>query len=567
MSAEPMEPMAGSGRGRRWLWLGLAGVILVAGLIGAKPAYRALKTWRAQKFAAQASVLMQQQKWEEAFRKAQAAYQLSPLDVETLRVVARLYSVLGKEQAFPFWEQLLSHPASTHQDRLEFVQLALRLRRLEIAEKQLAPLLEETPEDLMTLQLAAELFFLKRELVQALSYARKASAKQPGNQALQLTLSRLLLQSEDPADNLDGKKTALSLIDHPDQVGLEALVLAAQLGQLLPDEKRLVIDRLRKHPLATAEHRVLALDLTLSLSPQKEDELFIAACQEAQRGKPEELVAVSRWLNRHREFTRTIELISPAKALEQQDLFLVRLDALAALGQWKEIRRILEEEKIPIDNVLKQLYLARIARELNLPEEASLHWRRVHLEVGQQPQALLYIAQYAERLNEKTEAAKAYRRLTQTPALARQAYSALIRLAESDKNLFALRELMKELMALYPEERTPKNDLAYVNLLLNQNVEAALETAERLYHSNTNMLAFRTTLALAHLRRGEVETARKLYDGFQLNWSQVLPGWQAVHVAVRGANGETNLARTLARQIPLDRLKNEEKQLIEPYLN
>ena len=54
--------------------------------------------------------------------------------------------------------------------------------------------------------------------------------------------------------------------------------------------------------------------------------------------------------------------------------------------------------------------------------------------------------------------------------------------------------------------------------------------------------------------------------GFTLDWTQVRPGWQAVNAAVRAANGELNLARALARQIPLTRLKPEERELIRQLI-
>ena len=105
-----------------------------------------------------------------------------------------------------------------------------------------------------------------------------------------------------------------------------------------------------------------------------------------------------------------------------------------------------------------------------------------------------------------------------------------------------------------------------MNLLLREHLEASQAVAQKLLEQKPDFLSYRTTAALAYLRLDDVQAARALYEGLSLEWSKVLPGWQAVHVAVRGASGQTHLARVLARQIPLDRLKPEERILVQPYL-
>jgi hypothetical protein len=277
-------------------------------------------------------------------------------------------------------------------------------------------------------------------------------------------------------------------------------------------------------------------------------------------------VDVARWLNRQREFSHAAELVAADETRENRDAFLVRIDALAGLDQWKQVRKELEAEGAPIEPVLREVYLARSARELRLLPEAEAHWRRVQLELTTQPEALQYVAQYAERTGEIEEARKAYERLAALPEYSDQAFAGLIRLAEASGGTRTLREIMRDLSARRPDDPAPQNDFAYLNLLLNERLETAKAIAEKLYEGHSNVMAFRTTLALARLRFNEIEEARKLYDGLNLDWSQLKPGWQAVHAAVVGAAGETNYARTLTRQIPSARLKPEEKLLVQPWL-
>ena len=87
--------------------------------------------------------------------------------------------------------------------------------------------------------------------------------------------------------------------------------------------------------------------------------------------------------------------------------------------------------------------------------------------------------------------------------------------------------------------------------------------AESLFAKLPLMPAFRTTLALAYLRQNQEGKAAELYEKVALNWENSLPGWQAVYVAVLGANGDVDQARNLAPKVPVDRLKPEELLLIK----
>jgi tetratricopeptide (TPR) repeat protein len=275
---------------------------------------------------------------------------------------------------------------------------------------------------------------------------------------------------------------------------------------------------------------------------------------------------IGRWLNQHRRYGETVRLVTPQEALSSQDLFLVWADALAARNRWKELENVFKTEKVPLEDFLRELFWARICTELGQRELADIHWQRVYLEVDRNPQALMYLGRYAEIQGDSQQAGVAFRRLAREPGFARQAYLALVQLAEKDKNTRALRDILKEIVALFPDDDTPRNDLAYVNLLLNENVTSARGTARELLRKRPDFLAYRITLALADLRLGQPDQAGRLFDGLDVNWPEVLPGWQAVHIAVVAANGRTNLAQALARQVSIGRLKTEETRLIAPFL-
>src|SRR5690349_13032123 len=112
-------------RGKK-IFLTLLAVALVGGIFLARPGYRQLREWRADKLAAAAEAAIAREDWAEASQKAQAAYQLAPMNARTMRAVARLYSLAGQPSAVTFWENLRASGQATMEDRRELVRAGLR---------------------------------------------------------------------------------------------------------------------------------------------------------------------------------------------------------------------------------------------------------------------------------------------------------------------------------------------------------------------------------------------------------------------------------------------------------
>ncbi len=544
----------------------MAALLGVAGALGGPPAYRALKTWRAHGLVAQANRLLAAGRAPEAVRLAQAAYQLSPRDDQTIRVLAQLYASEGQRDALVLWQNLVAAGKATAADRRALATFALAIQAWDTAAEQLRWLLRQAPADLANLELATQFYFQRGELAQAERFCQQALARQPENRGLRLLLARLLAESGDPGEAAQARLTIRTLAAGEDAVGLEGLTALAAMPELPEAAADWVADRLEHHPLATAADHLLAAGLRIHWHPEQRQSLITQASARYGDGSDVERLVLARWLNALGDYTQTLACLPPAVALKSQDLCLVRLDALAALGRWQDIRQTLDDRHCPLEAVLNHLFHARVAEELGRKEEAKLAWSRVQMTATDRPLTWLYVAQYAERLGDVAQAAKAWRRLTHDPSFNRIAYRALIRLGEREGNTRALRALMREIAQQFPSDPEPRNDLAYLDLLLNDDAAGAETVAAQLVHDHPNYLAYRTTLALARLRHNQAAAAAALYRGLELDWGGVLPGWQAVRAAVLGANGETNLARVACRRIPLERLKPEERALIQSYL-
>src|SRR3982751_2154326 len=102
---------------RRWIIASASVVLLLLCGLAAKPTYHWLKARRANQFAAQAEVLVQEGKLNDAAGKYRAALQMDPLGYRALAGAARLATRGGRPEAIDLWQQVMRLPECTVQDR------------------------------------------------------------------------------------------------------------------------------------------------------------------------------------------------------------------------------------------------------------------------------------------------------------------------------------------------------------------------------------------------------------------------------------------------------------------
>lgn len=552
---------------RRLIWGAIALVVLTAVFFTARPVYREIKRWRAHRYDAEAERLANQNSLQQAIVQAQLAYQLSPQDGRTIRLMARLLTQAGHEQALPFWKQLLSNPESTPADRADMVMVALRTKQFEVAREQLEIALKEKPPSVATLRLTSDFFAVQNESAQSLAYARQAYLRDSGDATNKMFLARRLIPLGQSNLVTEAKSLLWDVARTTNAIALDALFLLAKQVPASNDEFSECAKLLSAHPNRQLAHEFLALDLTLLLNPKQRREIVTQAVKRFIPLGEEATIELGRWLNRNKEHAAITEAIPLANAMKNRALFGIYLDSLAAQGKWADVEAAINSRNAPLEKYFAHLYHLRAVKEQGRVELVPLLWAQVHRTAANDPNQLIHLVQYAEQIGSYDEAIKASRRLIEIPSHAREGWVGLVRITQVIGNTRDVRAVLAEMVERLPTEVAAKNDLAYLNLLLNENVAASKTTSEQLYAKTPNMLAYRVTLALAHLRLKNPAAAASLFQGVKIDWAHVpQPGWATVYAAILAANGESAGARQLARTIPTKQLKPEERGLIQPLL-
>ncbi|MDQ3621192.1 MAG: hypothetical protein M3463_01685, partial [Verrucomicrobiota bacterium] len=316
--------------------------------------------------------------------------------------------------------------------------------------------------------------------------------------------------------------------------------------------------------LATIAHRLVALEieLDLALSGRSDRAKLLDDFTAAHRGGSKvELESLATWLLKRNQTQRVLDLLPPAVAAQSEVLAIVRLDALVAQGQIKEIQSDLESSNSPLSEAAKAVYRWFLATERGDTEGASAQWRAALAGGAENSMMLLGVAKYMERRGKLDLAGEAYSILKAQPNFAKEAYLGLLRIAQNRGDTYQMRVLIEEMRKTNPADPALRNDLAYLNLLLGRDLEGALQTAEQLIAEFPHLLAMRTTLALAYLRSKNPQAAKALYEGLTIDWAKATPSAKAVYVAVLRENGATDEAARFAATIRSQQLRPEEREL------
>lgn len=443
-------------RVRRWrlalLWC-LAVSLVIAAVCAARPAYDTFKGWRARELAAQAERLMGEERWPQAAEKARAAWLLKPTEPVALRALARTRTQATNAAALELWQQLCASGHASVQDRRAFVELAIRLGSPRLAMGELRQLLADSPHEPAHLWLASQCFAALGDRTQTLHYATLARLHDPGNRQYQLFLASLRYDSAETDKQAEARRDVWAIAREDDALGLEALGFLARRPDMSPEQRGELVSRLEKHPLAEIAHRLLVFELRMLLAPQQRSEILTEAVSQYQTARdPAVLKSVAVWLNQREEFERTLLVLPLETALQRRELFLPHADALAALGRWEGLERILNHGRVPLETVQLEAFRARCATKVGNAPAAAAHWRRALLSAERKPEQLQWLARYAEMADELEHARKAWRMLIGCVTDVRPAYQALLELTARSGDVAELANLVGEMSRRWPDD-------------------------------------------------------------------------------------------------------------------
>ena len=555
----------GSSRKRRAIWWSLLLLAVLLIIFGGRTAYHWLKAKRADQLATDGDALFQAGKWNDAAAKYRVALQLDPLGYHGLVGAARLASRAERPEAVNLWEQVIKLPQSTVADRQECADLLLKTNQLSLAEKIISGLLKGDP-DIRSLQLGARYSRKIGENSKALEFARLAVKRAPnGDGAARFQLAEFLAQSTETADQAEARQILWELAGKEDIYKKPAIEALARAPQLSADERNKLLQALAALAPNNITDDLLAADLRIQLHPDDASRIFQETIDRWRGAQTEDLLQLARWLNVHQQPELVLSLFSIERALEDNQLLLTRLDALASLQRWIDIDDVLNRPDLTLDPSVIESFRARTALERNAVLDAEVHWNHAISLAGTDPFKLRFVANFAEQSHATAAALKGYEQLARFPEHADLAYRGTQRVSERIGEATTQRSAMAKIAALAPDDLNAADQLAYLNLLLGDAIDKDFAVAKALAEKYPNRLSYRVTAALGYLRQHNAGPALAQFNApVPIDWKKTQPAWRAVYAATLLANDRKDEARDMIATIPRDRLSAQERALIEP---
>ena len=550
----------------RWLTVALATLLLVAAAFSARPAWRAFKHWRASSFAQAAAAAKSQGNPGLAVQHARSALQLQPSNPDYVRLNARLLTELGTDTSLSFWQHLTDRADATTEDRLAYLEAALAFRRPDLAGPTFSNLLLSSLPSAHLQRLGALYHLVGGATNAALTCARAAHQLEPGNPTNALLVASLIPATAEETDRAQSRALLRDIAQSNSPLRLTALRRLLHTGIGDRSDREWIAQSLSQLPTRTPAEEVLLAETLVRLDPSTTRHTFSNLIAALPHDDTPSLTLVVEALARLGLHHDILLLTEKERGFLNRALFKARFDALSSLDRPAEAYQHLLTPGAPMPAFDLALARTKAAIQAHNPNRRDQHLAELLKACDNQPERIRSVAEFAEKEGALDSASLCWKTLGALPGHAALAQRSLQRVADRRGDTWNARDHARNALRSDPSHASLPLEIAYYDLLLGENIEAALAQAQTSANQNPRDFFARAALALAHLRLGQPEKARAAIDRFLLETPQPRPDALAVLAAACGENGFVVRAQEITSRIPLERLRPEERELVRPWI-
>ena len=552
----------------RWIFaLALLGTVL---LVAWAPARRAIKQSWARDYTKQALAAMKADDFGSAMSQLREAQALAPEEPEVLRAcIEYLKLAQGHPQEFVYYFKLLSsHAALTHEEQILHASCLVKTGRIEPAKAIHAALPADVAQTPRALELLASLQAAEGSLADSAATTRQA--RHLDKESPQSVLDTAIENSRAVFPELRDKARAelLALSESPSVTGIGAVQALLRDPLLtLPQATRL-LEIIESHPHASQGVRLEVVSALIRLQPDQRARLIDAEVQRFQAGKEGNLQVLSAWLGDLQEHARLVQIIPADLAASTPSLYSDLIRSLVIEGRWAEIKDTITRRKPPVSRTRAMLWLADA--ESHLQPDLKESRRLLTIAIGSATSGrelgeLELACQLAQRLGMRELALQARLELARLDESRRlkmlaEAHS----LATQLRDTRALLDISRSLQESNPSNPAYNSELAYLRLLLGQEMESVnLDglTSPSVRKNVGVILPVELVQALAAYRFGDHKALNS--DIAAVSLDGVPPGPRAVLSGLLATAGDAARAFQIAEKVPETLLLDEERAFLK----
>ena len=463
-----------------WIWVVilLVGLALVLGL-NARRVYHKWADWMCARVAAEVTILLDQDKVEDAFKLAGETFRKYPDNTAILRVVAKVVSEVSADwtTAASLLKRVRQQGRATEADLRDLVFAQAQSGDLAGTQETLRQLTPAAQKSRKALEARAILARSAGDSGEAERLLRAAYTADPEDRMAQLLLAKM----DQAKAMLSGQEVVArqiwELAKGGDRAAKEAILHIAGSDTTTSTEIVELVKLMEKHPFSDDRLRYAVLFAHHRLRPLDTGRLVKEELLRNKTRPAGDLSDFFSWLGKVGEHERILELLPLLTAKRDAKSLLIYVDALAAAEQWQPLIDLMGQPQLPISDVARNLVLAQshgLSSHRDLSAAFSFLKESIVNAGPSDKEMLLRAAATAETLGFNALARDGIRRLLEMrPSNRSGLLEKQLELARRDRDVEGMIQVLVELTNMKPGQSLYTDQLHYLRLLSGEGMELA----------------------------------------------------------------------------------------------
>ena len=536
----------------------------LAAFMGTGPAWKYIRTQRAQGILTRAEALATQEKWAEVAPLLRSSLALSPNNLRGLRLAARYSHAIHSTQALHYMGLVMASGTATYPERRDFAALAVEWVRPDIARPVLDQLIREQPQDETLYRLAIRLGrHMQLEAIREFA-AEKWLRLAPENAEPQFELGLLRWESARAEQQAVGKRLLWGVAFGSNTFSASAVAVLAASTRLTRPESDLLWRRLDALALT---NRFEDAELRLRLRPSEQTKVVqrIVGALTAD-ASDQEVAATVHWLEKRHAVAEVVTFLTPQRIGREPLLGLALVETLMETGRRAEVKSVMDT--MPTNCPAHLMACLRAASEFveGHPDRVAMHLDQAAVAAGNEPVDHILVSRFAEAFQQPRIALACWQFVADQTGGGLESALQIVRLARLADDLPAAQPALAALRSQMATDASAAIAASYIEGLIGKLQRESLPQLREIVATNAPMPYASAVLGLAEWKSGDATAALRSMESSDLDWSNAEPRFQAIYVGVLGAAGQREAARLMARRVNLEGLAREERALVEPWL-
>ncbi len=405
----------------------------------------------------------------------------------------------------------------------------------------------------------------------AFTRVKKILLKNPNFPEAIFLATKLIVNSNNKTEAINISRKLASLSTRRNQIGIDAIRHMTLINLLEPISQNALercVELLRSNSSSKPIDflRVYALLYTKSKNTSKQN-LIISQCSSMfSLDNKEELLVLSNWLGKLGAFEHLIHYIPASKAKVDEDLFKLRMSALARIGDIERISQELNDAPI-IPLIWRLVVEARSLSMTNRFDEARKTIDRLLPLISEDPRKVRSICYYLESVDDIISVCHLLEKIIDKPIHQKFALDKLIEHRSASADLEELLSWLSKLKDMRKQQPELENAYLYFSLLdpdlfpsspeLTELIEQAEEQCSLHYNTNTQI-----TLALAHVRNQDPSNALVALGEPKewRTWGSERSAWALIASKIYYLNHDTEKGDILLTGVNFEKMDKAEKE-------